>query len=885
LESAKIRALQPQQIDAANGPASRLIFSVLGKMWSVRERFTSSPMLIQFGTRLQDFGGFISRAHSLLLPPPKLYVRASVWLVVVLLGSNFLSSFMDVSLPLPLVDNQVITIFSCVWLVDSFGLNASGFVRTLISRKKRPQALPALLLLRWQSLASWTLKSGGLPINHEDAQFVLACAARTGNLPLAISILESPDFLEFIDILSAKENPLAGAASSGNKQMVSYLLEHKKFPARLRSEGIALVMNEAAAYGHAHVLREFIGESDISPAFDLNLRGRHPLITAIEHRNPEIVNMFLSQATFDVKTPRQWALRKHVTLFHVACLSGYPEIVARFLNISARINLNAPTEEGDTPFHLACRGGHAAVVKLLFTFVGVDINARNSEGKTPADEAILHLHLSVCQILFADPQPVATRVEFSAASLLNACVYGDLDIVGVVLKARPELDLNKEIVDGKYTPLSIACRAKDPAMVRRLLLHPSINPNMPIGYEAPILLALRAHLHKIVDILVKDPRLDLGPFADPDKSFFVEACRKGDVSACNIILRNSHIGNHITPAVIIAGLQAATSGAHVNLIQQYAPRVPGGINCADSSGNTLLMVASRTGMLASATHLLKAGVDTNQQSQDGFTALHFAAFGGHTELITVLLQQPTCLPSPADIGGDTPLHLASRDGRMFSVEVLLTSKLLDVNARNSAGTTPFMAACVAGHATVAKKLLGDARLDLKVLDGQGFNALDISHPDLHEFLLTSTSLTFSNMSAGGSPLLSYFKRDSPASVISSIVARESFDINCVDGEGRTPLYWLCKIGNLSGVKILLRHPRMKVDDCKNQRTSPLLAAVMGGHVSVVRWLLASGKLVEDDIKACIKDVLKMAEPAQSIKHELADYGGKGKRTTQKPDLL
>lgn len=125
------------------------------------------------------------------------------------------------------------------------------------------------------------------------------------------------------------------------------------------------------------------------------------------------------------------------------------------------------------------------------------------------------------------------------------------------------------------------------------------------------------------------------------------------------------------------------------------------------------------------------------QSADGYTALHFAAFFGKTEVARILLEagagvdavaenemrvQPlhsaaanrnleVCrllLAAGADVnarqaGGFTPLHAAAQNGDPEMVELFLSARA-DPTATTDAGETPAVTAEAAGHVDVARRL-------------------------------------------------------------------------------------------------------------------------------------------------------------------------------------
>ena len=64
---------------------------------------------------------------------------------------------------------------------------------------------------------------------------------------------------------------------------------------------------------------------------------------------------------------------------------------------------------------------------------------------------------------------------------------------------------------------------------------------------------------------------------------------------------------------------------------------------------------------------------------------------------------------------------------------------------------------------------------------------------------------------GETPLLTAIKTGSSIEVIKRLLQEESVDVNCRDGEGRTPMYEASKRGNLEAVRCLLKRDDIKPD--------------------------------------------------------------------------
>jgi ankyrin repeat protein len=95
-------------------------------------------------------------------------------------------------------------------------------------------------------------------------------------------------------------------------------------------------------------------------------------------------------------------------------------------------------------------------------------------------------------------------------------------------------------------------------------------------------------------------------------------------------------------------------------------------NTKDEKGVTPLMMASYQGHLAAVRKLLEVVGDEGleHKDEDGWTALHYAATGGHADVVAFLLCNGAQANSK-DMGGWTPLIRASSKGHQAVVQMLL----------------------------------------------------------------------------------------------------------------------------------------------------------------------------------------------------------------------
>ena len=116
-----------------------------------------------------------------------------------------------------------------------------------------------------------------------------------------------------------------------------------------------------------------------------------------------------------------------------------------------------------------------------------------------------------------------------------------------------------------------------------------------------------------------------------------------------------------------------------------------------------LLKLTRQGNFEGVRNLLSIGINPNTANEDGFTALHMAAYNGYRDMVQLLLDEGTNANNATDYGG-TPLHGAALSGHK-DVVLLLLDRGADPNKPNVNGFTPVHWAANKGHKDVVQHLL------------------------------------------------------------------------------------------------------------------------------------------------------------------------------------
>lgn len=206
--------------------------------------------------------------------------------------------------------------------------------------------------------------------------------------------------------------------------------------------------------------------------------------------------------------------------------------------------------------------------------------------------------------------------------------------------------------------------------------------------------------------------------------------------------------------------------------------------------------------------LLKQNVDVNELQAGGVTALHWAAHRDDLEIADLLLQAGAQV-NVADDHGVTPLVLAATNGSSALVTRLLAAGA-NPNTAISTGETVLMTAARTGKLEAVRALL--AR-------GANVNAKE---------------------SANGQTALMWAAAEGHLEVVRAL-AELGADVHArsTTDYGFAPIHFAAREGNMEIVKALLA-AGSDVNEQATDGTTPLLAAVVRGHIDLARYLLDQG---------------------------------------------
>ena len=181
------------------------------------------------------------------------------------------------------------------------------------------------------------------------------------------------------------------------------------------------------------------------------------------------------------------------------------------------------------------------------------------------------------------------------------------------------------------------------------------------------------------------------------EDFFI-AVRNDNVRAVQALLQRGFDANTRNPDGL-PGLMLALREPSPNVAQALLDWPKTDVEARNAQDESPLMIAALKGERALAEKLIARDADVNKT---GWTPLHYAASGGHLELIRLLLEHYAYIDAESP-NGSTPLMMAARYGAIDGARLLLEEGA-DPTLQNEQGLTAVDFARAADRAALAEQL-------------------------------------------------------------------------------------------------------------------------------------------------------------------------------------
>jgi ankyrin repeat protein len=264
--------------------------------------------------------------------------------------------------------------------------------------------------------------------------------------------------------------------------------------------------------------------------------------------------------------------------------------------------------------------------------------------------------------------------------------------------------------------------------------------------------------------------------------------------------------------------------------------------------------AARARDLAAVRALLKQGSDVNAAQGDGMTALHWAAQLGDAALTQVLLAAGANVRATTRLGGITALHMASQGGHAPIVAALVAAGA-DPNLGTTTGATPLMLAARSGSAEAATRLVEVGADPNRTEKTFGQTALMVAagldRADVVRLLLArgadwKAASSVADLKALTAPAEQEGGRQQapagggPRVDVAGVTRGYRYNELIGAQGGLTALHFAARQGSASSLRALVEGGADVNQLSPGDRATPLLVAIINGHLDLAAYLLDHG---------------------------------------------
>ncbi|XP_027402068.1 ankyrin repeat and KH domain-containing protein 1 isoform X9 [Bos indicus x Bos taurus] len=618
--------------------------------------------------------------------------------------------------------------------------------------------------------------------------------------------------------------PLMAASSGGYLDIVKLLLLHD---ADVNSQSATgnTALTYACAGGFVDIVKVLLNEG--ANIEDHNENGHTPLMEAASAGHVEVARVLLDHGAginthsnefkesaltlacykghldmvrflLDAGADQEHKTDEMHTALMEACMDGHVEVARLLLDSGAQVNM--PADSFESPLTLAACGGHVELAALLIER-GANLEEVNDEGYTPLMEAAREGHEEMVALLLAQGANINAQTEETQETALTlACCGGFSEVADFLIKAGADIEL------GCSTPLMEASQEGHLELVKYLL-------------------AAGANVHATT--------------ATGDTAL-TYACENGHTDVADVLLQAGADLEHESEGGRTPLMKAARAG-HLCTVQFLISKGANVNRATANNDHTVVSLACAGGHLAVVELLLAHGADPTHRLKDGSTMLIEAAKGGHTNVVSYLLDYPNNVLSvpTTDVSQLTPpsqdqsqvprvpMHtlamvvppqepdrtLQENSPAVLGVQKAVSSRVptgSNSSSQNVECLTP--EPCSQSPSNVASQSIPPV-----------YPSVDI---DAHTESNHDTALTLA--CAGGHEEL-----------VSVLIARDA-KIEHRDKKGFTPLILAATAGHVGVVEILLDKGGDIEAQSERTKDTPLSLACSGGRQEVVDLLLARG---------------------------------------------
>ena len=490
---------------------------------------------------------------------------------------------------------------------------------------------------------------------------------------------------------------------------------------------------------------------------------------------------------------------------HIAAFEGHLNLCKMLID-KYRFDVRVTDNDGWTALHFSAQSGSYQLV-TYFAEMGTDIHLKTNDGKNCLHIAALKGHLNLCKVLIDKHEfDVNMTNNLGWTALHFSARIGSYELVAYFVDMGTDIRL--KINDG-YNCLHIAALKGHLNLCKELIdthkfdLHLTNNH----GWTA-LHCSVQNGSYELFKYFA-DMRTNIRKKTNHGVNCLHIAASQGNLNLCKVLIDKHKFDFQITDNYGWTALHRSVENGSYELFKYFAD-MGTDIHLKTNDGRNCLHIAALKGNLNICKILIdKHKFDVNMTIyNDRFTALHYAAQSGSSELVTYFANMGTDIHLKTNDGSNC-LHFAALKGHLNLCKVLIDKHKFDLHVTDNGGYTAFHCSAQSGNYELVA-YFADMGIDIHHKTNDGFNCLHIA--------------------ASGGHL----------NLCKALIDKHDFDVNIANNRGWTALHYSALIGSYELVTYFADMGTdiyLKTNDGENC----LHIAAFEGHLNLCKELIDKRK--------------------------------------------
>ena len=638
-----------------------------------------------------------------------------------------------------------------------------------------------------------------LQMSDDDGWSVLHFAAKAGNIELFQYLIDKGS-----DVYRQKGdgmNCLHIAAVNGHLRLCKMLLETYKLDLQMTDDNGRSVLHSVSEDGNLELFQYLIEKG--SDVYRRKRDGMNCLDIAAANGCLRLCKMLLDTYKLDLPMIDD----NGCSVLHFAARAGNLELVQYLIEKGS--DVYRQKRDGMNCLHIAAEDGHLRLCKVLLEIYNVDLQMSDDDGWSVLHFAAKAGNIELFQYLIDKGSDVYRQKGDGMNCLHIAALNGHLRLCKVLLEIY-NVDIQM-IDDNGLSVLHSAAKGGNVELFQYLIDKGSdVYRQKRDGMNCLHIVAEDGHL-RLCKVLLEIYSVDLQMIDDNGWSVLHSAAKDGNIELFQYLIdKGSDVYRRKRDGMNC--LHIAAVNGRFRLCKVLLEIYNFDLQMVDDSGWSVLHFAGMAENLELFEYLIGKGSNVYRRDSDGINCLHIAAGNGHLRLCKVLLEIYKL--DLQMIGGvEWPvLHFAATTGNLELFQYLI-DKGSDVDRRNSDGVNCLHIAAGNCHLHLCKILLEFYKLDLHLIDYNGWSVLHFA------------------AKAGDLVLFQYLIGKG-----SDVYRRNRDGMNC--------LHIAAEDGHLRLCKVLLENYKLNLELIDDYGCSVLLCAAKSGNLALVQYLIEKGGNVD-----------------------------------------